>query len=319
MKSGFGSFQNLSSISSGKKTAVDSYSTLDIAIKTILGDINAAIFTTAIPSSIIVDNNGLVSQWNPLNYTSSNLFFSQSINTSKPILSSVDGLGKYSGIYCVSDDNLRTVDAINLFKKVTTVITYHKWVSFQTTPTVGYLFRLFNTSYGASSQFPGVFYNKSSGLSQTRYTNTFGGTTKNAFLAFNDTSGNIKGTTIFGSNTNTFRVFEQIYNSNNRSVTSSYYDQNKDVINLTADSSGLIDSSNKYSFTFTSASVTASAVNWDAQFPSNSFMPYTASIGSNTGDQKISYHVYIQCCTDSPIGVDAIKNLKNLLDKVYGA
>lgn len=321
MKSGFGGFNKLSSAITGKRITVDSYGLLDRAIKTIIGDEQAIIFTTAVPRSISVDNNGLLHQWKPLNYPV-DIIFSQSVNTNKPILSSVYPLGKYPSVYFsgVGQRLLTTINFKNfeqVFTPVTNYFLYNNYVAYPTvTATTNFLIFGSVTAPLSLAHSPGLIYDNVSNFVQYRHSINYGGVNKIAALNFDTSSA----PALFGSNANTFRMIEQIYTSNTRTVTSSFYDENKSLINVTPSSSSpLTASSNLSSFTFSSSSVGVTAANWDTQFPLNSNGPPAyAQIGASTGNHKMAFHVLVKCSTNSAISTNAVQDLKNLLDKVYG-
>lgn len=325
MKSGFGGFQKLSA-NAGKRTAIDSFGTLSTAVKSVLGDSSAAVFSTAVPSSILVDNSGLVYQWNSQE-VSTNAYFTQSSNTVKPALTNVHTLGKYQGIYCAGSGQRMTIPTLagggpilpqNVSKPVMNFFIYYKYAQFPTTANVTFLFTAYNTTSPLNtSNYPGSGYDNASVNLFLRYAAAYPtGSLKTASILFNTSSA----TAMFGNNVNTFRMIEEIYDASNRTVTSSFYDANKNLINITPSGGALTASSNSSSFTFSATSIGVANSNWDQQFPSSSFAPIaSAQIGSSTGDVKISYHTFIRSSRDTAISAATVQNLKNLLDKVYGA
>lgn len=327
MRSGFGGFNKLSSISTGKRSLIDSFVTLDAAIKSILEDPRVLIYTTAVPSSIEIDSSGLISKWNPLNFYSSNAYLTQSTNTRKPILDSTYLLGKYPGAYFAGAGQLLTGSNNSLpdstpqvFKKTRRHFTYFTWVQDPVSVALSYLFRAtrnVGTSYWVESAR--VAWNGSN--INFAYINYFTSNSSNPnarTMTVNFSSSSARD--IFGNlNSNTFRMLEEVYNPNDRSVTSSLYNSNKTLIDPGASNSPVnIVSSNKFSMIFTSGSATTTATNWDTQFPSGSFQTVLPQLGHFSGDAKEYHHTFIQSHTDSPISADTVQNLKNLLDKVYG-
>lgn len=323
MKSGFGGFQNLSSTSAGKKTIADSFGTLDAAIRSILGDPNAIIYTTAVPSTIFTDNIG-VHRWSALNYNS-DLFLSQSTNTSKMALSDTYKLGKYSSVYCAGGtQNMRYFNTPEIYTKKRNTFVYFGWVEFPTTVVEAFVFRNFNaiaplgwgtsgyTSYISDEVRLGYTIN----IAVTGTLNRFIRTTYTASINAPIVLGQI------GSNV--FRLTEEIYDSTNRTFTSSYYDQNKSLItptNLAGANANAqwLASSNNFSIVVSQTSVSASTAGWDKNFPNSSFPPLTGGIGTATANTgKLAYHTIIQSLSNTIYDSNTVKNLKNLLDKVYG-
>ena len=128
---------------------------------------------------------------------------------------------------------------------------------------------------------------------------------------------------VFGNTgSNVFRLTEEIYDSSNRAVTSSYYDENKNLINPSTSPINMqwLASTNKFSFVFTQTSISASTAGWDKNFPYNSFPPLTGGIGTgptaNTG--KLAYHTVIQSLSNTIYNAVQVQSLKTLLDQIYG-
>ena len=327
MKSGFGGFNSLSSTSDGKRTTIDSYGgAIDRAIKTILGDEDAIIYTTAVPSTIYLDNIG-VHRWDPLNCSQPNLFLTQSTNTSKPSLSTTYSLGKYPSIYTAGLTQwMRT--PVNTYSSIYTAkrntFAYYGWTAYPViTSSETTVIRCFYIT-GSVSWGPTAFTSYTNNQTRFGYTpNIYVTGTLNRFIRLNYTASNAP--VIFGqTGSNDFRLTEEIYDSTNRVVTASYYDENKNLIKPTDPALGpagnqWLASFNDYSFTFSQVSVSASVTGWDNLFPNKSFAPHTLGIGvpSNV-DGKVVYHTVIQSLVNNLYSPTAVQNLKNLLDKVYG-
>lgn len=327
MKSGFGGFNSLSSTSDGKRTTIDSYGgAIDRAIKTILDDEDAIIYTTAVPSTIYLDNIG-VHRWDPLKCSQPNLFLTQSTNTSKPSLSTTYNLGKYPSIYAAGLTQwMRTPSNTfsNIYTAKRNTFAYYGWVAYPSvTGTETHVVRCFFLSgtvvWGASA-----FTSYTSDQTRFGYSpNIYVTGTLNRFIRVNYTASNAP--VVFGqTGSNVFRLTEEIYDSTNRVVTASYYDGNKNLITPSNPAVGpavnqWLASFNNFSFTFSQVSVSASVTGWDNLFPNNSFPPYTLSIGTPSNvDGKVVYHTVIQSLVNKVYSSTAVQNLKNLLDKVYG-
>mgnify|MGYP003337837233 CR=1 FL=1 len=297
MRSGFGGFNKLSSVSTGKKSGVDSFGSLTSAILSVLGNTNTQIFTTAVASSVTVVTSGstnVVSRWDPLYAPTTNLHLTQSTLSNMPTYDSVKQLGNTFGIRGIVDDTLTQ----NSFgPSATTAHTFLVYGVYTTYASVGdeYLSPIWN-QVGASSQIYGIprvgNYNASAGESNM----IIGSPAVTLGLGYRRVSAypGFVATTMLPK-TNFFRAYDATINSS-RTGSFAAYDENGSLFNYTFLANQGQATSNKTSLTFTQASMSASLggftnADWDAMYPSNAYKAMKIQILRSVSDEIGRAHV----------------------------
>jgi hypothetical protein len=322
MRSGFGGFNKLSSVSTGKKNFIDGYSTLTNAILSVLGNTNAQIFTTASPSTITVITSGstdVVSRWDPTYAPSSSLHLTQSTLSNMPTYDSVKKLGNTFGVRGIVDDTLIQ----NSYGPSTTTAHTFLIYAVYTSYSVGgddFLAPNWN-QVGAASQIYGIpragTFNASAGNAITSVT-VNAVTTGLGFRRAIATAGSAA--TVHYPTSNFFRSVEATINTA-RTGSMSLYDQNGDLFNTNAFSlAGGLASVNKTSCTFTQTSISSSGgggfstADWDAMFPGDAYKAMKIQILRSSLDASVFSVIFVPAI----LTANQVKQVKQLLDQAHG-
>lgn len=325
IKSGFRGFQVKSASIVGKRTFADSYSTLQAAIQSILGNTGVQVFTTAVPKSVGTTTSGsttVVNRWNPIYAPTSGLHLTQSTLANMPSFDSTYRLGKYNGVRAVVDDSLAQGAAMP-----------------SSSATHTYIFYGIYNSYAVSNEaFLGPFWTEPLVPSQTLYgsprLNTYNAAAGNANISLATTVLTTAGgfrtyQAILGSaattilpKSNFYRVAESRILAN-RTGSMALYDSNMNTIGASnfatvfPAAAGTLLTSNKTYATFSPSSYTGSAytnTDWDNEFTGSAFRAMKLSILGNCVDASMFTVIYIPAV----ITADQSRSIKVLLDKVYG-
>ncbi len=299
---GFNGFKSKSAKSIGKKNIADKYSTLDAAIKSILGNNNVQIFTTLIAQTIVMDASNNVSRWNPLNYSNVNCYLTKSGNT--PTYDTQYKLGKYGAVRSVTNQGLvqnASEDSASFNK---TFICYMRQNLRGPTNTTETLFSHF---WNASPICATSRFNTNNGTNFTYYNYA---TSSAAVIKI--AQANTFASVLLPVSSSVFRVFE----SNvlpNRTGSQSVYDSNKSLIAATTGYTGT-STSNNSSYTFTPTSMGLTTAEWDTHY-TNGFPASKINLLTNANDSMFYTLIYVPASLTSV----QIQETKLLLDKLYGA
>jgi len=325
IKSGFRGLQVKSASIVGKRTFADSYSTLQSAIQSVLGNTDVQVFTTAIPNSVVTTTSGstvVVNRWNPIYAPTSGLHLTQSTLSNMPSFDSTYKLGKYNGIRGVVDDSL--AQAITMPSSSAT----HTYI----------VYGIYNSYAPTSDAFLAPFWIEPLAPTQVLYgsprINTYNGAAGNANISLNTTvlttGGGFRSYQAFvGSaattllpKSNFYRVLESRILPN-RTGSMAVYDSNMNTIGASNFSSvfptagaTLLSSSKSYA-TFSPSSYSGSLysnTDWDSEFTGSTFRAMKLSVLGSCVDASIFAVIYIPAV----ITADQSKSIKVLLDKVYG-
>lgn len=306
LRSGFNGINKKSSVSIGKKIFADWFSTISTAFNSALNTQDALIFTTAVPKTITLDADGLVSKWEPLNYPTASFYLTQSVNTKKPTLSTTYAQGKYNSVLLALDDTLESNGFLDVNSTIRNTFLYSK-----------------NLALGTANHF--LFTQQLSGTADTDRTypglTIYNGANISFSYTYYDTSfKNIAGfffvSNTFTNNNSLIRSIEEIMDPTNRTITASIYSQAKGLLGNTFSTQGLVSNTNS-SMIFNSASATASQASWDARFPQTGFGKSKIIFGPTNGTGQTTYHTIIQTKGVNYTAADSLK-LRNLLTKIYG-
>jgi hypothetical protein len=331
-RSGFGGFQKLSP-ASGKSTAVDSFGTLESALKSALGNIDVQIFTTAVPSSITTIISGsttIVSRWDPIAAPIANCHLSQSTLSAMPAYDFNKPLGKYYGVRAASDDQLVAATA-SINSPDHTYIVYGVYTSYAPVDD-DYIASNWVEPAAPSSTIYGAVrlgtFNAFSSNTRANYQSRLRTVALNLGFRAYVASGGDQAHNIL-PRSNFYRVIETRLLPN-RTGSMGVYDADMNTINVSnltsvfpAANATLL-TSNKTYVTFSPSSYSASLAanrfsdaDWDNSFSGSTgytFRTTTLRFFSNCTDASIFTVIFIPAV----ITADQSRNVKNILDQAYG-
>lgn len=306
LRSGFNGINKKSSVSIGKRIFADWFSTITTAFNSVLNTENALIFTTAVPKTITLDADGLISKWEPLNYPTASFYLTQSVGTKKPTLSSLYAQGKYDSVLLALDDTLESNGYLDVNSTLRNTFLYSKNLELGSANHHLFAQQLSGT-VDTERNYPGLtIYNAANISFNYTYFDT----------SFKNIAGFFFVSNTFTRNSSLIRSIEEIMDPTNRTITASIYSQAKSYLGSPFSTQGLLTNITS-SLIFNSASATASQASWDARFPQTGFGNTKIIFGPTNGTGQTTYHTIIQTKGNSYTAADSLK-LRSLLTKIYG-
>jgi len=303
IKSGFSGYKNKSARVLGRKNIADSYSSLDSAIKSIVGSENVQIFTTLAPQTLVLDSSNNVSRWNPLGYSNANCFLTKSGNT--PTYDTTYKLGKFGGVRSVSNQGLVQNSAEDSASFDKTFLIYMRQNTIAGFGTSEVLFsHAWNNTVGQCTTSRFATYNNSNFSIYNSATSSITAT-KVSFI-------NGAASVYAPTSTNVFRALESRMLAN-RTGSQGFYDGNKSLIVTATGKTGIL-TDNASSYTFAPSTIGLTNLEWDGHY-TNGFLPSKLFVLSNAADSMFYTLIYVP----STLTATQIQRTKLLLDKLYGA
>lgn len=301
--SGFRGYKTKSAKLIGKKNVADKYSTLDRAIKTIIGSENVQIFTTLATNTLVLDSSNNVARWNPLNYSNANCYLTKSGNT--PTYDTTYKLGKFGGVRSVSNQGLiqnANEDSASFNK---TFITYMRQnIRGQIGST-----ELLLSHFWSVSPSAGTSKISTNNNSNFRYDNNF----VTVATTLRTVTANTFASVLLPISSSVFRVYESRILAN-RTGSQAIYDSNKSLIVAgTGYTSTLTTNNSSYTFSPSSNASATTNADWDLNF-ANGFPASKFQAITNSPDALLYTLIYVP----STLTATQIQRAKLFLDKLYG-